>query len=69
MAAGRFIIIAKDEYGIPYNFMVLAYAEETAREVFAEANTGKIIEYCYPMPSNITYSTVKQITPDVFEVR
>ncbi len=43
--------------------------EETAREVFAEANTGKIIEYCYPMPSNITYSTVKQITPDVFEVR
>lgn len=49
--------------------MVLAYTEETAREVFAEANTGKIIEYCYPMPSNITYSTVKQITPDVFEVR
>ena len=46
MAAGRFIIIAKDEYGIPYNFMVLAYTEETAREVFAEANTGKIIEYC-----------------------
>ena len=37
MAAGRFIIIAKDEYGIPYNFMVLAYTEETAREMFDEA--------------------------------
>ena len=69
MAAGRFIIIAKDEYGIPYNFMVLAYTEETTREMFDEANTGKIIEYCYPMLNDVTYSTVKQITPDVFEVR
>ncbi len=49
--------------------MVLAYTEETAREMFDEANTGKIIEYCYPMLNDVTYSTVKQITPDVFEVR
>lgn len=48
---------------------MLSYAEETAREMFDEANTGKIIEYCYPMLNDVTYSTVKQITPDVFEVR
>ena len=49
--------------------MVLAYTEETAREMFDEANTGKKIEYCYPMLNDVTYSTVKQFTPDVFEVR
>ena len=69
MSTGKYTIVARDSYNIPYYYMVLAYTEETAREVFAEANTGKIIEYCYPMPSNITYSTVKQITHDVFEVR
>ncbi|GEM_PF-4148932 len=69
MSTGKYTIVARDSYNIPYYYMVLAYTEETAREVFAEANTGKIIEYCYPMPSNITCSTVKQITPDVFEVR
>ncbi|MFQ7646717.1 hypothetical protein [Ruthenibacterium lactatiformans] len=69
MSTGKYTIVARDSYNIPYYYMVLAYTEETAREMFDEANTGKIIEYCYPMPSNITYSTVKQITPDVFEVR
>ena len=69
MSTGKYTIVARDSYNIPYYYMVLAYTEETARELFAEANTGKIIEYCYPMPSNITCSTVKQITPDVFEVR
>ena len=69
MSTGKYTIVARDSYNIPYYYMVLAYTEETAREMFDEANTGKIIEYCYPMPSNITCSTVKQITPDVFEVR
>lgn len=69
MSTGKYTIVARDSYNIPYYYMVLAYTEETAREMFDEANTGKKIEYCYPMPSNITYSTVKQITPDVFEVR
>jgi hypothetical protein len=48
---------------------VLSYAEETARKMFDKANTGKIIEYCYPMLNDITYSAAKQIIPDVFEVK
>ena len=61
--------IRDSSYNIPYYYMVLAYTEETARKMFDEANTGKKIEYCYPMLNDVTYSTVKQITPDVFEVR
>ena len=69
MSTGKYTIVARDSYNIPYYYMVLAYTEEIAREMFDEANTGKIIEYCYPMLNDVTYSTVKQITPDVFEVR
>ena len=68
MSTGKQTIVAKDFYNIP-SYIVLSYAEETARKMFDKANTGKIIEYCYPMLNDITYSAAKQIIPDVFEVK